>query len=72
MLIVLAAAFVIAVFIICFAVVQWWIRRRPGSQSDGSQQVRRTLENAAQTLGGSDFLRQYPPIEEVKPPTHDA
>ena len=73
MLIVLAAIGVIIVFIICFMIVQWWIaRQRPTPQMSESARVHRTLENGARTLGGSDFLREYPPPEDPAPPAQDS
>ncbi len=67
-LILLAAMGVIVVFLIAFGIVQWSIARAPRSGPRGEDaQVRRTLENAAQTFGGSDYLRLYPPPEEQRP-----
>jgi hypothetical protein len=71
MLIVLAALGVIIVFVICFLSVQWWIAHSANTQSNESMRVRRTLENGARTLGGSDFLRDYPPRAESERPKQD-
>ncbi len=64
-LVILAAAGVVVVFLIVFFIVQWSISRatRNGPHAENAQ-VRRTLENAAQTFGGGDYLRLYPPPEE--------
>ncbi len=62
MQLVLAAVGIIGVFLIVFWIVQRFIARAaPPSPPDEPAQVRRTLENAAQTLGGSDYLRLYSP-----------
>jgi hypothetical protein len=72
MLIILAALGVIVVFMICFRITQWWIAHQRSSASlNESAQVRRTLENAARTLGGSDFLREYPPPNDSERSGHD-
>ncbi len=72
-ILILAAVGVIIVFVICFLIVQWWIaRQKPNVQLSDSARVRRTLENTAQTLGGSDFLRQYPPPDDSDRTTRDA
>ncbi len=56
-----AAIGVMAVFWIAFWLVQKFMVQKP--QSSDARHVRRTLENGARTLGGSDFLRSYPPVE---------
>ncbi len=61
MQIVFAAAGVIGVFWVVFWLVQKAVART--LHSFGPDEVRRTLENGAQTLGGSDYLRLYPPVE---------
>ncbi len=73
MQLILAVIGVMLVFIVCFLIVQWAIRRAARSAPLDNQavQVRQTLENAAQTLGGSDYLRTYPPLEEQEPKRGD-
>ncbi len=61
MQILFAAALIIVVFWIVFWLVQKSVARTP--RTTDARDVRRTLENGAWTLGGSDFLRSYPPIE---------
>jgi hypothetical protein len=67
MQIVFAAAGIIVVFLVVVWIVQKSIART--RRTDDARDVRRTLQNAARTLGGSDFLRVYPPVEreEEKP-----
>ncbi len=65
MQIVLAAVGIIGIFLIVFWIVQRSIAQVSlPAQPDEPAQVRRTLENAAQTLGGSDYLKLYPPVGE--------
>lgn len=61
MKIVFAAVVIIIVFWIVFWLVQKSVARTP--RTNDARDVRRTLENGAWTLGGSDFLRTYPPVE---------
>lgn len=61
MQIVIAAAGIILVFWVVFWLVQQAVARTPHTES--ASEVRRTLENGARTLGGSDFLRSYPSVE---------
>jgi len=61
MQIVFAAAVIIVIFWIVFWLVQKSVART--SRTDDARDVRRTLENGVWTLGGSDFLRMYPPVE---------
>lgn len=61
MQILFAAAGIIIVFWIVFWVVQKSVARTP--HTPDARDVRRTLENGARTLGGSDYLRLYPPVE---------
>jgi hypothetical protein len=61
MQIVFAAAVIIAVFWTVVWLVQKFAART--SRTTDARDVRRTLENGAWTLGGSDFLRSYPPIK---------
>lgn len=71
MQLILAVIGVMLVFIVCFLIVQWAIRlaARNAPPEIEAARVRRTLENGAQTLGGSDYLHTYLPLEEKDPPT---
>ncbi len=71
MQIALAVAGIIGVFLIVFWLVQRSIARTaPPEQQDEPAQIRRTLENAAQTLGGSDYLKLYPPVGQDDDKAH--
>lgn len=63
MQIIIAALGIMAIFWIAFWLVQKFMVRRP--QPSDAPNVRRTLVTGARMLGGSDFLRSYPPIEIV-------
>ena len=69
MQLILAVIGVMLVFIVCFLIVQWAIRHaaRNAPPESEAARVRRTLENGARTLGGGDYLRTYPPLEEHDP-----
>lgn len=57
--------FAVAVIIIVFWIVFWLVQKSVArtQHTNDARDVRRTLENGAWTLGGSDFLRMYPSVE---------
>ena len=57
--------FAAAGIIIVFWIVFWVVHKSVARTSHNTDDVvgPRTLENGARTLGGSDYLRLYPPVE---------
>ncbi len=58
MQIVFAAVGIIVIFWVVF-----WLAQRVASHASDARDVRHTLETGARMLGGSDYLRSYPPVK---------